>query len=211
MKKSRKINHWEEIYKSGKVWGSLLEEIHPLFKKFVKQTNSKIKYVLDIGCGTGSYLKFLKDEGFKISGVDSSKTAIANAKRLLGENSNVKRANMFNFNIPRNKYDLIISVSSIHHGTKKQIKNLINKIYNSLSLNGKIFITIPDVKSSQEWNTFKNSKEIRMGEFKPFKGPERGLIHSFYSKKEIEGLFSKFKNLRLDIDKTGRWIVTGKK
>ena len=205
------MTQWEEIHKSGESWGSLSEDIHSLFKEFLKKPKFEIKHVLDIGCGTGKYLKFLQNEGFKTDGIDSSKTAVTKAKKLLGEGSNVKCVDMFKFKIPKNKYDLIISVSAIHHGTKNQIKNLVNKIHKALLVNGEVFIVIPDIKSSKEWKTFKDSKEIAPGTFKPFKGPEKGLIHSFYTKKEIKNYFLEFKNLKLQIDKIGRWIISAKK
>jgi hypothetical protein len=42
-------------------------------------------------------------------------------------------------------------------------------------------------------------------------GPEKGLPHSFYTKEEIQKLFSKFKDLQLDLDSHGRWIAQAKK
>ena len=73
--------------------------------------------------------------------------------------------------------------------------------------NGKIFITVPDFESSKKWNTFKDRAEIAEGAFAPLSGPEKGLPHSFYTKKEAQKLFSKFKNLQLDLDNRGRWIA----
>lgn len=71
-------------------------------------------------------------------------------QKTLGDNSIVICVNMFEFEIPKNKYDLVISISTIHHGTKEQIQNLINKIYETIVENGKIFITVPDFESSKK-------------------------------------------------------------
>ncbi|OGF20765.1 hypothetical protein A2316_04115 [Candidatus Falkowbacteria bacterium RIFOXYB2_FULL_38_15] len=206
---------WDDIYKNyqkgGEAWATLSEEIHPLFKEFLNESNFKIKYVLDIGCGTGKYLKFLQDGGFKTDGIDSSETSVEMTKGTLEDDSLIVCANMFEFQIPKEKYDLIISVSTIHHGTKEQIQNLINRIYDTIVKNGKIFITVPDMESSKKWNTFKNHEKITEGTFTPLAGPEKGLPHSFYTKEEVEKLFSRFRNAKVKLDDLGRWVIGASK
>jgi len=206
---------WDNIYKNyqkgGEAWASLSEEIHPLFKQFLKQSNFKLKHVLDIGCGTGKYLKILQAGGFKTYGIDSSETAVELTKKILGDESKIFCINMFKFEIPKDQYDLVISISTIHHGTKKQVQNLINRIYEALIENGKVFITVPDFESSKKWNTFKNHKKIEKGTFAPLAGPEKGLFHSFYTKGEVEKLFSKFSDIKMRLDKKGRWVVQASK
>jgi cyclopropane fatty-acyl-phospholipid synthase-like methyltransferase len=122
----------------------------------------------------GKYLKFFQAGGFKTDGIDSSETAVEMTKENLGDNSNIQCVDMFDFEIPKNTYDLIISISTIHHGNKVQVKNLINKVYDSLRVNGKIFITLPDFESSKKWDTFKDSmEEVAEGTYAPNTGPEK--------------------------------------
>lgn len=206
---------WDNIYKNyqkgGEAWATLSEEIHPLFKQFLSQSNFELKHVLYIGCGTGKYLKILQAGGFKTDGIDSSETAVEMTKKTLGNDSMILCINMFEFDIPKNKYDLVISVSTIHHGTKEQVQNLITGIYEAIAENGKVFITVPDFESSKKWNTFKDHEEIAEGVFAPLSGPEKGLPHSFFTKEEAQKLFSKFRNLQLDIDSHGRWVAQASK
>ena len=206
---------WDNIYKNyqkgGKAWATLSEEIHPLFKEFLSQSNFELRFGLDIGCGTGKYLKILRAGGFKTDGIDSSETSVEMTKKTLGDDSIVLCVNMFEFEIPKNKYDLVISISTIHHGTKEQVQNLINRIYEAIVENGKIFITVPDFESSKKWNTFKDYEEIAEGTFAPLSGPEKGLPHSFYTKAEAQKLFSKFRDLQLNLDSRGRWVAQASK
>ena len=206
---------WDKIYKNyqqgGAAWASLAEDIYPQFIKFIQETNFKDKNVLDIGCGTGNYLKLLQSLGFKTTGIDSSQTAIQMTKKLLADDSKIEYADMFKYQIAKNKYDLIISIASLHHGLKTNIQKLVNQIYDSLLEGGNTFITVPDYASSKKWNTFKNNTKISEGTYTPNSGPEKGLPHSFYTKTEIEKLFSQFQNIKLELDKIGYWFITVKK
>lgn len=122
---------WDNIYRNyqrgGRAWGTLGEEIMPQFVEFVEHANFPIESAFDIGVGTGSYLQYLSEKGFKIAGLDNSETAIAMAKERLGKDATIVLANAFDFEIPRGKYDFIFSVSTIHHGFKGRIRETIGK------------------------------------------------------------------------------------
>lgn len=206
---------WDTIYKNyqkgDEAWATLSEEIHPLFEQFLSQSNFELKHVLDIGCGTGKYLKFLQAGGFKADGIDSSETAVEMTRNTLGGGSAILCTDMFEFDLPKNTYDLVISISTIHHGTKERVQNLINRIYEGMAENGRIFITVPDLESGKKRDTFKDHKEVAEGTFAPLSGPEKGLPHSLYTKEEVLKLFSKFKDLQLDLDSHGRWVIRATK
>ena len=205
---------WDNIYKDyqsgGDAWATLSEGIIEPFIKFINEKEFSNKKAFDIGFGTGKYLAYLKNLGFEVSGIDSSGTAVDITKKILPE-SNLQQVNMYSFEILKNQYDLIISISTIHHGTKDQVQSLINEIYLSLIPNGKIFITLPDYGHALNKGLLKDHKEIAFGTFAPLSGPEKGLAHSFYSKDEIVEVFSKYKNVFLKLDEIGRWIITAEK
>lgn len=205
---------WDNIYKNyqkgGKAWATLSEGLIPQFVDFVEKSKFTKCRTFDIGCGNGKYITYLQEKGFQVSGIDSSETAITMAKEKTG-NSNIECANMFEYEIPVNTYDFIFSISTIHHGFKKDVQALIDKIYTAALHGGKIFITLPDFESSKHWNTFKNNQELAPGTYAPLSGPEKGLAHSFYTKEEIVSLFSQFNNIEMELDGIGRWIITAEK
>ncbi len=206
---------WDNIYKNyqktGKKWATIEGNIHELFPLFLKDNHFPIKSALDIGCGEGKYLYFLQKAGFKLAGIDSSRTAVAMTKKLIGLDADIKNANMFFYKIPKNKYDLILSTSTIHHGTKKQISNLINAISGCLMVEGSVFITILNAGSRKNLETFRSHKKIAPGTYAPQSGPEKGLPHSFYTKKQAFQLFSKFKDVKITADKYGKWLIRASK
>jgi len=203
---------WDNIYKNyqkgGEAWASLSDEIIPDFKDFLEQNNFFQKTVFDIGCGTGYYLKFLQLLGFKVAGIDSSETAVDITKKNLNQEADIFCADMFDFVIPKDRYDLIISIAAIHHGKKEQIKSVIDGVYFSLLSEGKIFITLPNFESSNFWETFKNHEKIGDGIFAPLDGPEKGLAHSFFTREEVTKLFANFRNLKMILDERGRWQIS---
>ena len=157
---------WDKIYKEflrgGEAWGSIAEDIHPVFLQFLKESDFKHKCAFDIGCGTGKYLKLLQALGFRTDGIDSSETSIEMCRGFHENDSAVQLADMYDYDIPMNKYDLIISIATIHHGTKEPIRTLIDKIYDALIEDGYIFITLPDIADIDHWGTFKERKEIEI-------------------------------------------------
>ncbi|OGF37979.1 hypothetical protein A2482_01560 [Candidatus Falkowbacteria bacterium RIFOXYC2_FULL_48_21] len=205
--------NWDKIYrdykKGGQAWATLSGEIIPEFKLVLRQEKFKFKRAFDIGCGTGNYLAYLVSNGFQVAGTDSSPTAVKMARALFDKKTGraIKVANMFKLRIPKNKYDLIMSIAAIHHGMKKDVARLVGKIYTALVPGGKAFITFPDLVSSQHWDTFKTNKDLGNGTFSPLSGPEKGLPHSFFTKEEIAKMFAKFRMVKMQLDKRGRWVV----
>jgi 2-polyprenyl-3-methyl-5-hydroxy-6-metoxy-1,4-benzoquinol methylase len=138
---------WDAIYKNyqngGPAWATLKEGLHPGFIEFVEQTNFETKNALDIGCGDGKYLLFLNKMGFRITGLDSSPTAISMATRAAKNTGCFIVADMYDYSYPANVYDFIISHAALHHGIKAKVLSLIKKIHGILLANGSIFLSLP--------------------------------------------------------------------
>jgi SAM-dependent methyltransferase len=206
---------WDSIYKNhqqgGEAWATLAEDIDPRFIKFIETENFVKKKAFDIGCGDGKYLAYLNQKGFAVSGIDSSETAIATCKEKLPKTADIQKANMFQFPIPPNTFDLILSISTIHHGLKQDVIKLIHHAQDQLLTGGFLFLTLPDLQYAKRWNTFKKHKTLGEGTYSPESGPEKGLPHSFFLKKELQQIFCDFEKVTYDLDKIGRWFITAKK
>lgn len=211
---------WDKIYKDylkgGPAWATIEGKLLPLFVDFVENNKFTVRHALEIGCGMGKYLVFLQELGFRVDGIDSSSTAIKMTKNNLKSGSCIIKADMFKYKIPRKKYDLIFSIATVHHGLKPIVKKVIDEIYTALVLGGKVFITLPDIKSNRKWKTFLDHKDLGNGTFAPVLGPEKGLPHSFYTKPEVKELFENFKKVKIVLDDHGKivhghWIISGEK
>lgn len=207
---------WDKIYKNyqrgGPAWATLNDGLHPSFIEFIEQTDFEIKNALDIGCGEGKYLLFLKERSFRITGLDSSPTAVSMAKQVVEQSGQLIVADMFDYPYQTNTYDLVISHAALHHGLKTQVTSLLERIYGLLVENGKIFISLPSDDSKMNWPTMAGHETLPDGTCIPVQGPEKGLPHSFFSEPEIDALFrSRYSNLTIKSDDHGRWIITGQK
>ncbi len=125
------MTHWDKIYKNflktGDRYATLGEPIHPELKRLLARSTFEKKRVLDICCGEGKYLAFLERKGFQIDGIDSSALAIKMSRKRVKSKKAIKKADMFKFKIPKNRYDLIISIAAIHHGRKPPSSRTIAK------------------------------------------------------------------------------------
>jgi len=206
---------WDSIYKEylagGPAWGTIPDDLHPLFLSLAEKSDFPVKRALDIGCGQGKYLKFLQLKGFQTSGLDSSESAIAMTRELLGKEDDIILADMYEYQYPENYYDMIISHATLHHGRKSQVLGLLDKIYNALVVKGKIFISLPSDDCIRKWAMMSKHEKLEDGTYIPLIGPEKGLPHSFYSKQEVDRIFSRYSKLDVTLDERGRWIITGEK
>jgi SAM-dependent methyltransferase len=186
--------------------------LHADFIEFVEQTDFEIKNALDIGCGTGKYLLFLSGKGFRITGLDSSPTAISIAMKEAGHAGQFVVGDMYSYPYQTNTYDLVLSHAALHHGLKAQVFSLAAKMYDLLVSNGKIFLSLPSDDCKEKWATMAGHETLPDGTCIPVQGPEKGLPHSFFSRQEIDALFrNKYGNLTIKLDDHGRWIITGQK
>lgn len=205
---------WDSIYQqyqqTGQAWATLAEEIDPRFFRLLSERNFPVKRALDIGCGTGKYLALLESQQFSVEGIDSSPTAVEMTTAALSPDAKIQLADMYTFAYPVNRYDLIVSVSTIHHGSKQQVAQAIDQVFAALVEGGQVFITLPNLPKNTHELEDKNNR-LAPGTYAPKTGLEEGLAHSFFTPEEVKELFHRFKDVSLDLDEIGRWFITATK
>ncbi|HFS67095.1 MAG TPA: class I SAM-dependent methyltransferase [Flavobacteriia bacterium] len=145
-----------------------------LVKKYIHDKNDAIS-LLDIGCGTGDFLKVCSDKGFKVSGVEPNdkarNLALNKLNAILIENSIYEFSNT-------QKYDVITMWHVLEHVPDLN-KNII-ALKSLLKPNGILIIAVPNYKSfdANYYKAFWAAYDV-----------PRHLWH--FSKQSIEQLFSK--------------------
>ncbi|MEO9572105.1 MAG: class I SAM-dependent methyltransferase [Polaribacter sp.] len=97
------------------------------------------KTILDIGAGTGDFLKVCKNNGWTVEGIEPNIDAINNAaqKEVFLKDSIDK--------VDKTKYDIITLWHVLEH--VEMLSDYITKLKNLLKDNGKLIIAVPNFKS----------------------------------------------------------------
>lgn len=110
----------EEIKKIGNEYFDIIDNT----------TVNKDCIVLDLGCGSGRWSKYLADKVKFIEAIDPSK-AVLSASVLLNDLQNVRvtQASVDNIPFDDNSFDFAMSLGVLHHipDTKKALLNLVKK------------------------------------------------------------------------------------
>lgn len=101
------------------------------FDIVTKKELNESSYVLDLGCGSGRWTKYMSDKAKFIEAVDPSE-AIFSATNHYGKLENVRftQAGVDNIPFDDNSFDFVISLGVLHHipDTGKALKSLIKKL-----------------------------------------------------------------------------------
>ena len=106
--------------------------------KFVKGIISS-GTILDVGCGTGTLALRLVEEGYDVSGLDSSEAMIAECKKKGFSKVSLSESTSMTFGAA--SFDLVISVAAFHHiGSKEKVAATVYEMVRVCRPGGRILI-----------------------------------------------------------------------
>lgn len=199
---------WEEYYsalcqlpKRLKKPVPFVVEALPLFRDY------GVKAVLDLGCGLGRHCIYLAKMGFKVIGIDISRSALKTAKawsrmEKIG-NVTVLRATMTNLPFISQCFQAAFSISVIHHSVKREIRRTTEEIYRVLNNNG---LFLANLLSTEDYR-HGSGQEVEDGTFivsEDFEEKRFDEIHHFFTKKEIQDLLANFRKIKIESIQSGK-------
>ena len=102
--------------------------------------------VADLGCGSGSLVWWLQQQGFEnAQGVDLSSEQVA-VSRELGING-VSEGDVFSFLDKNKKYDTLFARDLIEHFDKQTVFDFLKKSFVYLEVNGRLVLQVPNAES----------------------------------------------------------------
>ena len=128
---------FDSIY--GLVRTYQLNKKKKLIEKYYNKTNGK---VLDIGCGAGDFLQYMKENHWNINGVDTSNKA----RKIANKKLNIKVMDPQYWINNKEKYDVITCWHSLEHVHEPWV--YLDKIKKSLTQDGFVIVALPNYQST---------------------------------------------------------------
>ena len=211
---------WEEVFAS-RSWGKYPPEplVRFVSRRFGCADDRRRVHLLEVGCGPGANVWYLAREGFTVSAIDFSPSALAQAKsRLddegLGAYADLRKGDFASLPWADESFDAVIDVEAVYANDLQTIRAALGEIRRVLRPGGVFFgimfgkhTTGYDPALSREGGTMDN----------PEMGPCQGHLTHFFDKTELRELFSGFGSVTIDssvrTDRGGEmtvaeWLVT---
>ncbi len=157
----------------------------------------QIRNVLDLGCGNGRHVHYLRQQGFNAYGVD----------KMLPETQEqgFAIADMHYLPFRNASFEGIIANQVIYHGTKKDMEKAISEMYRVLQRKGLFFVTLQP-RENQEWRM---GQKLEDWTYVASAGPDKGEIHHFVDEQEITELFGRTNLIKVYRDARNDWCILG--
>ena len=123
------------------------------FKSFIYP--ERAKKLLDIGCGTGTFLKSIEESETDLWGIDISVNATNRAKKILSKPEQIICKNACPLPFGDSEFDYVTAWGTIEHFPS--ILSILKEIKRVTKPEGKIIIMVPNVYYYKFiWDTFRN-------------------------------------------------------
>lgn len=156
---------WESKYKEIQaIWGFEPSDSAIIAKDFF--LDCKAEEILIPGIGYGRNAKIFCDNGFKVTGIEISQTAIDLAKSKNGLDIKIHHGSVTEMPFDNKVYDGIFCYALIHLLNLQERKKFIKDCYNQLKPNGHMIFTVISKKSSM----YGNGKQLSKDRFEVMKG-----------------------------------------
>jgi len=197
-------------------WMPWAQKGYPLLSSVIDYSVLKGKKVLDIGIGTGWTTEQFVRAGADVSAIDLTPQAVELAKKRMEINhltgANIQAADAQNLPFPDNTFDYVLAFGTLMH--MPNTEKAISEIYRVLKPGGRAAAMMYYKHSLHWWYYIFFSKGIVRGKLLKMSPQELSnrytdgayeegnQLTKFYSKKEIQQLFSQFKECKIKIEDT---------
>src|SRR2546422_762584 len=156
------------------------------------------KRVLDLGCGAGRHSIHLGKAGFQVVALDVSETALKTLEGRLNtssiDNVTLVKHEMWDLPFIDDYFDGVICTNVLHHGKLLQIKQATKEVHRVMKGGASAFVVALSTADFRRGN----GRRLEKNTFVFTKGEERGIIHHFFSRKELESCFRKFETVSFE-------------
>jgi ubiquinone/menaquinone biosynthesis C-methylase UbiE len=156
------------------------------------------KRVLDLGCGAGRHTILLGNAGFQVVALDISETALKTLEGRLKTasiaNATLVKHEMWELPFIDDYFDGVICTNVLHHGRLVEIKRATREIHRVTRRGALAFIVALSTADFRKGN----GKRLERNTYIFTEGEERGIIHHFFPRRELQSCFRKFESLSFE-------------
>ena len=135
-------DHFQEYFQST---------FHVDPSSFLTPLTSKLKTgatILDVGCGSGRDLLWLKQRGFEPKGLERSPSLAMLARQASG--CEVIEADFCSYDFSREQLDAIVLIGALVHLNREQFPQVLNSIRKAVKTGGYILLSLKEGVGSQQ-------------------------------------------------------------
>lgn len=168
------------------------EEPEDFVVEFISLLKNNKSRILDVGCGAGRHLLYVKKRRFDAYGIDISKTGLEITKDRLKQQKmkcNLIRCHMNFLPYTNGSFDAAICINTIYHQKIEGIQRTILEIHRILKTDGLLLVNF----LTKRTYIYRKGIEIEKNTYMRDEGIEKGVLHHFIDEKKIKQLFKEFK------------------
>lgn len=150
---------WDQIYRDYPLesLGWELGKPRPVLVEFVKNGLIKKGEALDLCCGAGTNTVYLGENGFEVTGIDVSQTALEYARVKSAQVNvlvNLVRQSFVDLAFGDAVFDFVFDMGCFHHVVLKDRHRFITGVHRVLKEGGDYLLTCFSYKNGSAWNHF---------------------------------------------------------
>lgn len=166
------------------------------FAEYLKREG--VKTILDLGCGAGRHSILLCKAGFHVVALDISETALkileGRLKTASIDNITLVKHEMLDLPFIDDYFDGVICTNVLHHGRLVEIKRATREIHRVMRGGASAFVVALSMADFRKGS----GKRLEPNTFVFTEGEERGIIHHFFPRKELQSCFKNFRILSFE-------------
>lgn len=157
-----------------------------------KTDRSRVRDVLDLGCGVGRHALLFAKAGFAVTAVDSSSEALAVLRGQADkEEIRVKiiESNYSQDLFPQESFDFVLAYNVLYHGYRTDFQKAVSLIHRWLRPGGLFFFTCP----TRQDDKCGSGKQVAPNTYRPLNSIHPGDIHYFSDEEDIGDFLREFR------------------